>query len=141
MGFLNFLAQRARVYPSFHLEMEAEVRDSGSTVMASRAVRAQTPQGERELRADLVVAPTAGLPVRAAAGLQASTSLAYGRPLDAAIQEAGDPDQLFGRIDFGRIFVMLDRGDYWQCGLVIGKADSKRSSVAVSMPSAPISCR
>ena len=34
---------------------------------------------------------------------------------------AGDPEQLFGRIDFGRVFVMLDRGDYWQCALVIPK--------------------
>jgi len=36
-------------------------------------------------------------------------------------KQAGDPDQLFGRIDFGRVLVMLDRGDYWQCALVIPK--------------------
>src|SRR5207245_6757889 len=59
---------------------------------------------------------------RAAAGLQSSD---FGAPMDVLwmrlSRQPGDPEQLFGRIDFGRIFVMLDRGDYWQCGLVIQK--------------------
>jgi 2-polyprenyl-6-methoxyphenol hydroxylase-like FAD-dependent oxidoreductase len=33
----------------------------------------------------------------------------------------GDPRQALGRFDRGKIFVMLDRGDYWQCGFVIPK--------------------
>ena len=33
----------------------------------------------------------------------------------------GDPDQPLGRFDRGRVFVMLFRGDYWQCGFVIPK--------------------
>ena len=121
--FLNFLAQRARVYPSFHLEMEAEVTGLRFDGDGVAGVRAQTPQGERELRADLVVAADGrDSRVRAAAGLQA---IDFGSPMDVLwmrlSKKAGDPDQLFGRIDFGRIFVMLDRGDYWQCGLVIRK--------------------
>src|SRR5262249_28225841 len=32
-----------------------------------------------------------------------------------------DPGQLLGRIARGRIMVMLDRRDYWQCGFVIRK--------------------
>ena len=32
-----------------------------------------------------------------------------------------DPDQTLGRMDAGRIFVMLDRDDYWQCAFVIPK--------------------
>ena len=32
-----------------------------------------------------------------------------------------DPGQTLGRIDAGRIFIMLDRGDYWQCAFVIPK--------------------
>lgn len=41
------------------------------------------------------------------------------------------PDDGFaalGRLDAGRVFVMLDRGDYWQCAFVIpkGKFDEVR---------------
>ena len=32
-----------------------------------------------------------------------------------------DPGQTLGRVDTGRIFVMLNRGDYWQCAFVISK--------------------
>jgi 2-polyprenyl-6-methoxyphenol hydroxylase-like FAD-dependent oxidoreductase len=32
-----------------------------------------------------------------------------------------DPDQPLGRFDRGKVFVMLFRGDYWQCGYVIPK--------------------
>ena len=121
--FLNFLAQRARAYPSFSLEMEAEV--SGLLFEGDRVagVRVRAPQGERQLRADLVIAADGrDSHVRAAAGLQSSD---FGAPMDVLwmrlSRQPGDPEQLFGRIDFGRIFVMLDRGDYWQCGLVIQK--------------------
>ena len=36
-------------------------------------------------------------------------------------RQPGDPDQPLGRFDSGRIFIMLYRGDYWQCGFVIPK--------------------
>ncbi len=32
-----------------------------------------------------------------------------------------DPDQPLGRFDRGRVFVMLFRGEYWQCGFLIPK--------------------
>ncbi len=32
-----------------------------------------------------------------------------------------DPVDPMGRFDAGRIFIMLNRGDYWQCGFVIAK--------------------
>jgi 2-polyprenyl-6-methoxyphenol hydroxylase-like FAD-dependent oxidoreductase len=41
-------------------------------------------------------------------------------------KKAGDPDQIFGRFDVGRILVMLDRGDYWQCAFVIPKGAAER---------------
>jgi 2-polyprenyl-6-methoxyphenol hydroxylase-like FAD-dependent oxidoreductase len=121
--FLNFLAERARVYPSFQLEMRAEVAGLLFAGESVAGVRVRTPQGDRELRADLVVAADGrDSRVRAAAGLQA---IDFGAPMDVLwmrlSKKPGDPEQLFGRIDFGRIFVMLDRGDYWQCGLVIRK--------------------
>jgi 2-polyprenyl-6-methoxyphenol hydroxylase-like FAD-dependent oxidoreductase len=121
--FLNFLAERARAYASFRLELQAEVTGllfEGDTV---GGVRVRTSGRERALRADLVVAADGrDSHVRAAAGLQA---IDFGAPMDVLwmrlSRRPGDPSQLFGRFDFGRIFIMLDRGDYWQCGLVIPK--------------------
>ena len=121
--FLNFLAERARAHPSFRLEMKAEVSGLLFEGDSVAGVRVQTSQGERTLRADLVVAADGrDSRVRAAAGLQA---IDFGAPMDVLwmrlSRKPGDPEQVFGRIDFGRIFVMLDRGHYWQCGLVIQK--------------------
>ena len=41
-----------------------------------------------------------------------------------------DPAQTFGHIEPGRILVMLDRSDYWQCAYVIAKgaADAMRQN-------------
>ena len=36
-------------------------------------------------------------------------------------RKAGDPEATMGRFDAGRIFVIINRGDNWQCGLVIRK--------------------
>src|SRR5262249_52081257 len=36
-------------------------------------------------------------------------------------RRADDPEQPAGWFDRGRILVMLDRGDYWQCAFVIPK--------------------
>jgi len=121
--FLNFLAEQARAYGSFSLEMRAEVTGLLFDGESVGGVRVRTPGGEREWRAELVVAADGrDSQVRAAAGLQ---SIDFGAPMDVLwmrlSKKPGDPEQLFGRIDFGRIFVMLDRGDYWQCGLVIRK--------------------
>ncbi len=40
-----------------------------------------------------------------------------------------DQYQALGRVDAGHVFVMLDRGDYWQCAFVIpkGSADAVRA--------------
>src|SRR5437667_4950955 len=54
--FLNFLAERGRNYPSFHLEMESEVTGLVFDGARVAGVRVKTPNGEREVRADLVVA-------------------------------------------------------------------------------------
>jgi hypothetical protein len=32
-----------------------------------------------------------------------------------------DPADSVGRFDAGRIFIMLNRGDYWKCGFMIPK--------------------
>ncbi len=121
--FLNFLAERASVYPGFQLETASEV--TGLTFDGERVtgVRVRTPAGVREVSADLVVG-TDGREstVRAAAALP---SIEFGAPMDVLwmriSRKPSDPGQLLGRVDYGQIFVMIDRGDYWQCGLVVRK--------------------
>ena len=105
-------------------------------------VRAATPEGPLEVRADLVVAADgrhsvvrerAGLPVETSARRwTCSGSGCRARP---AI-----PTARMGRFDAGRIFITLNRGDYWQCGFVIAKGaldalrarGSRRSAATVA---------
>jgi 2-polyprenyl-6-methoxyphenol hydroxylase-like FAD-dependent oxidoreductase len=121
--FLNFLAEQGRKCASFKLEMDAEVTDLVFDGDRVAGVRVNTHRGDRELRADLVVAADGrDSDVRERAGLQ---PVDFGSPMDVLwmrlSKKGSDPSQLFGRIDFGRILVMLDRTDYWQCALVIRK--------------------
>src|SRR5436189_1093102 len=53
--FLDFIAEHARRYPSFHLRMEAEVTDLLEEQARVAGVRALTPRGPLEVRAALTV--------------------------------------------------------------------------------------
>jgi 2-polyprenyl-6-methoxyphenol hydroxylase-like FAD-dependent oxidoreductase len=121
--FLNFLAERGRRYPTFHLRMEAQVTgllEDGERVLG---VQVTTPEGPLEVRADLVVgADGRHSTVRERAGLRVTD---IGAPIDVLwmrlSRRPGDPRQPLGNFNRGKVFVMLDRGDYWQCAFVIPK--------------------
>jgi len=128
--FLNFIAEKAGKYPQFHLKMEAEVTDLVEEGGRVTGVRAQTPQGELQVRADLTVgADGRHSVVRERAGLQV---LNLGAPMDVLWMRVSrrptDPGATFGRIDTGRILALLNREDYWQLAYVIpkGSADELR---------------
>jgi len=121
--FLNFLAERGAAYPGFHLRMETEatelLQDSGRVV----GLRAQTRDGPLEVRADLVVgADGRHSVVRERAGLSVTD---FGAPMDVLwFRLARRPEEEappLGRIEPGRIFIALNRGEHWQCGYVIAK--------------------
>jgi 2-polyprenyl-6-methoxyphenol hydroxylase-like FAD-dependent oxidoreductase len=121
--FLNFIAEEGRRYPTFHLRMKAEVTgliEEGGRIVGARAV---TPEGALEVRADLVVAADGRHSSLRAAARLASDEL--GAPMDVLWfglpRRPGDPDETMGRFGGGRIFIMLNRADYWQCGFVIRK--------------------
>jgi 2-polyprenyl-6-methoxyphenol hydroxylase-like FAD-dependent oxidoreductase len=121
--FLDFLAASARRYPGFRLEMLAEVKQLIETGGRVAGVRADTPSGPLRVHADLVIgADGRHSTVREAAGLAVSD---IGAPMDVLwmrlSRRPSDPAQTMGRIDAGHVFVMLDRGDYWQCAYVIPK--------------------
>ncbi len=121
--FLDFLAGQARAYPSFRLRMPAEVVDLIEQGGRVTGVRARTPQGALEIRADVTIgADGRHSTVREKAGLEV---MDLGAPMDVLwmrlSQRPGDPKESMGRFDPGHVFVMIDRGEYWQCAFVIPK--------------------
>jgi 2-polyprenyl-6-methoxyphenol hydroxylase-like FAD-dependent oxidoreductase len=121
--FLNFLADEARRYPTFHLRMRAEVTNLIEHEGRIVGARAATPAGPLEARAALVVgADGRHSTVRARSGLHVQD---LGAPMDVLwlrlSRRPGDRRQPLGNFNQGKIFVMLDRGDYWQCAYVIPK--------------------
>jgi len=125
--FLDFLAAAAKRYPTFRLHMQTEATDLIEEQGRVVGVRANTPQGAREVRADLTVAADGRhSKLRDVAGLQVKD---LGAPIDVLwmrlSRRKGDPNAALGRIGAGALLVMLDRGDYWQCAYVIGKGEAE----------------
>jgi 2-polyprenyl-6-methoxyphenol hydroxylase-like FAD-dependent oxidoreductase len=121
--FLDFLADNGRRYPSFDLRMRAEVTDLIEENGRIVGLRATTPDGPLTVRAKLIVgADGRTSTVRDRAGLKVED---IGAPMDVLwmrlTRRESDGAEALGRIDAGRMFVMIDRGDYWQCAFVIPK--------------------
>ena len=121
--FLNFVKAEAARYPTFHLMMEAEVTElveEGNTVVGIRATR---PDEDIEVRATLTVGCDGRHSiVRERAELRVET---LGAPIDVlwfrVSRKSSDPGQVLGRFVPGKILVMLNRDQYWQCAFVIRK--------------------
>ena len=121
--FLDFLAGHARKLPHFHLLMQTEALELVSENGRVVGLTTRQPEGELEIRAALVVgADGRHSTIRAQAGLQVQD---LGAPMDVlwmrVSRKPDDPPDLFGQIDAGRMLVMIARGDYWQCALLIPK--------------------
>jgi 2-polyprenyl-6-methoxyphenol hydroxylase-like FAD-dependent oxidoreductase len=121
--FLDFLADHAKAYPGFRLEMEARVDDLICDKGRVVGLKAERPDGSLEIRADLVVgADGRHSTVRERTRLKVED---FGAPMDVLwfrlSRQADDAQEALGRIQAGVVFVMLDRGDYWQCAYVIPK--------------------
>jgi 2-polyprenyl-6-methoxyphenol hydroxylase-like FAD-dependent oxidoreductase len=107
--------------------MEAEVSELIEASGRIVGVKAKTPAGELEVRADLVVgADGRSSVVRDLSGLLVDD---LGAPMDVLwmrlSRHSGDPTIVL-RFDRGKLLVMLDRGDYWQVGLVIRKGGTEQ---------------
>ncbi len=122
-NFLDFLAGQGAHYPAFHLRMQTEATgliEEGSRVTG---LRATSPAGPLAIEADLVVgADGRHSTVRERAGLAVED---LGAPIDVLwmrlSRRPSDGAEPLGRMTAGRIFIMIDRGDYWQCAFVIAK--------------------
>lgn len=131
--FLNFLAEKARQYPSFHVGMQTEVTGLIEEEGSIAGVRATTSNGDVEIRAALTVgADGRHSTVREGAHME---RLILGAPMDILWMRISRDSvsskygQSLGRIDTGRMLALINRNDYWQIGYVIpkGAADEIRS--------------
>ena len=123
--FLNFLSSHAKRVPAFQLYMETEVVDLLMENSRVVGVRAKTARGELEVRADLVIgADGRHSIVHTRAGLELRE---FGVPIDVLWmripKKEEDPKQTLGFFQHGKLLVLLDRDDYWQCGFVIPKGE------------------
>jgi 2-polyprenyl-6-methoxyphenol hydroxylase-like FAD-dependent oxidoreductase len=120
---LNFLAEKAKAFPHFTLMMQTKATgliEVGGEVLG---LTAETPDGEVDIRSDLVIgADGRHSTIREKAGF---TPIELGAPIDVLWlrlpRKASDPEAVLGRISAGLLFVMIDRGDYWQCAFVVPK--------------------
>lgn len=121
--FLSFLAGKAKAFPNFRLIMQAEgehlLMEDGNVA----GVRATSAEGPLTVRAALTVAADGRASrLRDESGLSLRD---FGAPIDVLwfrlSRAEGDTDETQGRFDAGQIFIMLNRGDYWQCAYVVPK--------------------
>jgi len=144
--FLDFLAAHGRKYPAFDLHMKTEATDLIEEGGRVAGVRAKSPDGEFEIHADLTVGCDGRhSTLRERAGFKVED---IGAPMDVLWfrmpWHAGDTTETFGHMEAGRIFIMINRTDYWQCAYVIPKGgidavkakglDAFRQSVAAMSP-------
>jgi 2-polyprenyl-6-methoxyphenol hydroxylase-like FAD-dependent oxidoreductase len=121
--FLDFLAERGKTYPAFDLHMRTEatelIEEGGRVV----GVKAKSPDGDLDIRADLVVGCDGRhSTLRERAGFVAEN---LGAPMDIlwfrVSRRDTDAAEAFGHMEAGMMLVMLNRNDYWQCAYVIPK--------------------
>jgi len=124
--FLDFIAAHAGQYPGFDLRMCAEATDLVLKTGKVHGVRAKTPRGEIEVHADLTVGCDGRhSTLRQCAGLKVESLHA---PMDVmwfrVSRTKTDPAEFTARVEGGRMLVMLNRSDYWQCAYVIRKGSA-----------------
>ena len=121
--FLNFLRESGKQFASLKVMMSTEAIDLIHDGDRIAGVRAKTPDGVIDIDADLTIACDGRHSlVRERAGLEVEE---IGAPMDVLWFRAGkrenESENLFARVDPGRMMVTFDRGDYWQCAYVIAK--------------------
>ena len=126
--FLDFLMDEAAAFPFFHLRMDAEV--TGFTAADGRIAGVTLAGGEAiEARKLVIAADGRGSIVRHGAMLPLED---LGAPIDVfwfAVPKRAAGSLLRGSIRGQTLLVQIDRGNYWQCALLLakGQADTIRA--------------
>jgi 2-polyprenyl-6-methoxyphenol hydroxylase-like FAD-dependent oxidoreductase len=121
--FLDFLSGKARQFPGFQLRMQHDAVNLMHDGDRISGVQVQTPDGAVQVRADLVIGCDGRhSTIRQAAGFEV---IERGVPIDVLwfrlSRRANDPEQLLGNLNYGKVLVLINRGDYFQAGLLIQK--------------------
>jgi len=124
--FLEFITREAARYPCFKLVMHANVTQLLKENGTMRGVRYLAPDGAHEIRSPLTVGADGRFSLlRRLAGFE---PVKTSPPMDVLWfrlpKLPGEPEIVggaFGGIGGGRIFILLERNDYWQAGLVFPK--------------------
>ena len=120
---LNFLAAEVRKHPNARVLMQHNVTrllSEGGRVIGAQA---QTPDGPVDLHATLTV----GCDGRHSTTTEAAhlEHIEAGVPIDVlwfrVSRRPTDPEEGLGFLNFGRMLVLINRGDYFQCGYIIRK--------------------
>ncbi|QIL02535.1 FAD-dependent oxidoreductase [Sphingomonas sinipercae] len=125
--FLDFLRQQASAFPGFALQMNAPVEgliEEGGRIEGVRLRDGTAMRARLTIAADgrdSIVRKQKMLPLET-----------LGAPMDVfwfRIPKRSGGEKLRGSFERGRLLVLIDRGDYWQCALVIpkGKAEAMKA--------------
>jgi len=120
---LNFLAERGRQFPGFDLRMEHEATGLLTSDGRITGVAVQTPSGPAQITADLVIGCDGRHSVTRQAAQMQVTEL--GVPIDVLwfriSRKTSAPESALGNVNYGKILILINRGDYFQAGLIIPK--------------------
>ena len=129
--FLEFITREAAKYPAFKLMMHANVTQLLKEDGTVRGVRYLASDGTHEIRSPLTVGADGRFSlVRRLAGFEPEKT---SPPMDVLWfrlpKLPGEPEIVggaFGGIGGGRIFILLERNEYWQAGLVFPKGQYQK---------------
>src|ERR1700761_4333967 len=122
---LDFLSTEVRRYPNARILMEHKVTALLTDPQTGHILgaRAESPTGSVEIKSPLTV----GCDGRHATTTEAAhfRRIEHGAPIDVLwlrlSRRADDPETALGNLNFGRMIVMINRKDYFQCGYIIRK--------------------
>jgi 2-polyprenyl-6-methoxyphenol hydroxylase-like FAD-dependent oxidoreductase len=120
---LNFLSEQGKQFPEFDLRMEHEATGLLYSNGRVSGVVAKAPSGDIQITADLVIGCDGRHSViRRAAKLE---PMELGVPVDAPwfriSRRSDDPETSLGNVNYGKALVLINRGDYFQAGLIVAK--------------------
>ncbi|MBC2777861.1 FAD-dependent oxidoreductase [Parasphingopyxis sp. GrpM-11] len=121
---LDFIADKAKRYPTFRLMLSSEA--TGIVAGEGGRIAGVTLADGRTIGASLVIAADGRRSIlRREAALPLEE---LGAPMDVFWFRVPKhrEEETFGVFENGRIIVLIDRGDYWQCAFVFPKGEGER---------------
>jgi 2-polyprenyl-6-methoxyphenol hydroxylase-like FAD-dependent oxidoreductase len=121
--FLDFLRGEAKAFPGFRLDMEKPV--AGFIEKRGRTTGVKLANGRKLMGRLVIAADGRDSIVRSSLPLED-----LGAPMDVfwfrVAKQHGSEGALRGSVERGRLLVLIDRGDYWQCAFLIPKGAAEQ---------------